>query len=1069
MNYTPSINIEHSNFEPQNYIVTQNALSVVGNIVSSFQSGIHSFNIIGSYGTGKSNFILALEHCLKNNSHSLISNNGQFNGFKKFCFYKIVGDYISLYSLLSNYLPLKRRTGNIFDDLKSLLHNAEKSNEFVFIIIDEFGKLLEYAANNNPEKELYFLQKFTEFINDHKRNVILLTTLHQNFNSYANTLSESQRNEWNKVKGRFKEIVFNEPVEQLLFLASKRIGKNSRPILNKNFQKIYDLAISSHFSSQSLSIDTAMSLYPMDLFAAQALTLSIQRYGQNERTLFSFLEDSGNNSLPKFIETSCTTYNLANIYDYDIYNFHSYLSEINADSAIWTGIKVSLERVESLFDEDTVKDASKLIKTIGLINLFGNAGIQCSKEDLSLYAKYALGIENPEIIIDTLDQHKIIRYAKYKSQYILFEGTDVNIEGELLKASGIVPRPGDIADRLKENFNLPIEFANASYFRNGTPRYFEYVITDLPIKSQPQNEIDGYINLIFNETLTLEKIKSEASDTDEAIIYAYFKNTDKIIEHIWMLDKLSYVQNIIDSNDNVAHREINALITHERNLLNACILDILYSGTEEIAWIHHGLEIAIASKTIFNKLLSQICDKVYYATPVFMNEMINKHKPSGAMAKAKINLLSHLLEDSSSPDLGFEENKFPPEKTIYLTLLKDTGIHVKNFGTYELQEPKNPSYQSLWKACEDFLESSKEKPRKLGELINILKSRPFKLKQGFIDLWLPIYLIIKKDEYSLYSDKNIYVPNINREVLDILQKSPSNYQIKAFNVEGVKLDLFNKYREALSLNQDEEFTTTSLIETIKPFLIFYNNLNYYTKHTKKLKKTTLDFRNVLSNAKDPEKTFFEDLPHALGFRNTDIIQNNEVLKSYVELLQSAIRDLRNCYVALLNRIENAIISNLNLKSSIFNEYKLELENRYSCIKSYLLTDRQKTILNRVLSKTTDKKTWYQSLAYIILDKQLENILDEEETYLIDNLVHSFKELEKYIDISNKGYKSDDNFIRVELISNKGAIAPHIVHLDDQKSIKAKNIEDKINELLSGDNDIDSFALLSILKKRLGNE
>ncbi len=1069
MNYTPSINIEHSNFEPQNYIVTQNALSVVGNIVSSFQSGIHSFNIIGSYGTGKSNFILALEHCLKNNSHSLISNNGQFNGFKEFHFYKIVGDYISLYSLLSNYLPFKRRTGNIFDDLKTLLLNAEKSNKFVFIVIDEFGKLLEYAANNNPEKELYFLQKFTEFINDHKRNAILLTTLHQNFNSYANTLSESQRNEWNKVKGRFKEIVFNEPVEQLLFLASKRIGKKSRHILNKNFQKIYDLAISSHFSSQSLGIDTAMSLYPMDLFAAQALTLSIQRYGQNERTLFSFLEDSGNNSLQKFVETSCTTYNLADIYDYDIYNFHSYLSEINADSATWTGIKVSLERVESLFEEETVKDASKLIKTIGLINLFGNAGIKCSKEDLSLYARYALGIENPELIIDTLDQHKIIRYAKYKSQYILFEGTDVNIEGELLKASGIVPRPCNITDKLKENFNLPIEFANASYFRNGTPRYFEYAITDHPIKSQPQNEIDGYINLIFNETLTLEEIKSETSDTDEAIIYAYFKNTDKIIEHIWMLDKLSYVQNVIDSNDKVAHREINALITHERNLLNASILDILYSGTEEITWIYHGEEIAIVSKTIFNKLLSHICDKVYYATPVFMNEMINKHKPSGAMSTARINLLSHLLEGSSSHDLGFEENKFPPEKTIYLTLLKNTGIHVRNFGTYELQEPKDPSYQSLWKACEDFLESSKEKSRKLGELINILKSRPFKLKQGFIDLWIPIYLIIKKDEYSLYTDKNIYVPNINREVLDILQKSPSNYQIKAFNVEGVKLDLFNKYREALSLNQDEEFTTKSLIETIKPFLIFYKNLNYYTKHTKKLKKTTLDFRNVLSNAKDPEKTFFEDLPHALGFRNTDIIQNNEVLKSYVELLQSAIRDLRNCYAALLNRIEDAIISNLNLKSSIFNEYKLELENRYSCIKTYLLTDRQKTILNRVLSKTTDKKTWYQSLAFIMLDKQLENILDEEEIYLIDNLVHSFKELEKYIDISKKGYNSDDNFIRVELISNKGAIAPHIVHLDDHKSIKAKNIEDKINELLSGDNDIDSFALLSILTKRLGNE
>ncbi len=59
MKYIPSINIEQNSFDAQRYIVTPNALSVVGNIVDAFNSGIHSFNIIGSYGTGKSNFILA--------------------------------------------------------------------------------------------------------------------------------------------------------------------------------------------------------------------------------------------------------------------------------------------------------------------------------------------------------------------------------------------------------------------------------------------------------------------------------------------------------------------------------------------------------------------------------------------------------------------------------------------------------------------------------------------------------------------------------------------------------------------------------------------------------------------------------------------------------------------------------------------------------------------------------------------------------------------------------------------------------------------------------------------------
>ena len=71
MKYTPSINIAQTIFDPNSYIVTQNAIKVIGNIVNS---GVHSFNIIGSYGTGKSNFILALEDSLKNNSKILITN-----------------------------------------------------------------------------------------------------------------------------------------------------------------------------------------------------------------------------------------------------------------------------------------------------------------------------------------------------------------------------------------------------------------------------------------------------------------------------------------------------------------------------------------------------------------------------------------------------------------------------------------------------------------------------------------------------------------------------------------------------------------------------------------------------------------------------------------------------------------------------------------------------------------------------------------------------------------------------------------------------------------------------------
>ena len=1068
MKYTPSINIAQTAFTPESYIITQNALGVVGNIVDSFNAGVHSFNIIGSYGTGKSNFILALEHGLQKGS-KLITNKGQFNGFARIHFEKIVGDYASLQKVLTEHLFPTEASDNLFENLRRYFQKAARKEQFVVLVIDEFGKLLEYAAKNNPERELYLFQKFTEFINDERRNAILLTTLHQNFNSYARSLTESQRNEWTKVKGRFKEIVFNEPVEQLLYLASKRIEQSQREVINQNFEQIYNLAITSKFASSSIAYDTALSLYPLDLFAAQALTLSIQRYGQNERTLFSFLEATGQGSLQAFEEKINTTYSLTDVYDYDIYNFYSYLSEVNSDSAAWTGIRVGLERVEGLFEGEIAADAIKLIKAIGMLNLFGKAGVQLNKERLSTYAKFALGINNPEAIIELLTQHKIIRYATYKSQYILFEGTDVNIEGELLKAAGIVPRSKDVVEKLIACFNLPTEFANASYFRKGTPRYFKYEISDNPKTHIPQDEIDGYINLIFNENLSLDNLKQYSARVEEAILYAYFKKADQVIDHVWQLDKLAYVQNDVDSKDNVAQKEIKALITHEQNLLNASVLNTLFNFSDDVVWVYRGEVIDIPSKAIFNKWLSTISDDVYSDTPIYINEMVNKHKPSGAMSTARVNFLAHLLENGAEANLGFEEGKFPPEKTIYLTLLHNTGIHRRIGREYILDIPTDESFMPLWRACEAFLDSSKEKPRKLGELIKILRSRPFKLKQGVIDLWLPAFLIIKKNDYSLYNDAGIYIPTITREVLDIMQKSPAGFSVKAFNVEGVKLDLFNKYREALSLSQDAEFTADSLIETIKPFLLFYKKLNKYAKQTKRLDKTTVKFRAALASAKDPEKTFFDDLPRALGFKDAEIAHNDEVLRRYVELLQKAIRDLRMCYSNLINRLERVLVEELGLKSKEYASYKAELEQRYASIKTYLLTERQKTFLTRILAKNTDRVTWYQSLAYVVLDKQLEALMDEEEAYLMDNLVHSFKELLKYVDISNKGLTSDDNFFRFEMISNDGAATQQIVQLSSAKAKQAKSLEVKIDKLLSGDSDIDAYALLSIIKKKLNND
>ena len=82
MKFNLSTNISQGVSDNFNYIVTPNAQKVYGNIVDSFQSGIHSFLIIGTYGTGKSSFLMALEQDLLNNKSNLVSERSVFaDGF----------------------------------------------------------------------------------------------------------------------------------------------------------------------------------------------------------------------------------------------------------------------------------------------------------------------------------------------------------------------------------------------------------------------------------------------------------------------------------------------------------------------------------------------------------------------------------------------------------------------------------------------------------------------------------------------------------------------------------------------------------------------------------------------------------------------------------------------------------------------------------------------------------------------------------------------------------------------------------------------------------------------------
>lgn len=423
-NFTTSVNIIRDTDRDFNYIPTPNSKQVVSQIVNDFKKGIRSFNVVGTYGTGKSSFLLAFEQSIKGKRRYFEPN---FLPDLKYDFVKIIGSYSSIIRQFEDLFEIQTNQNqqeNIFSEIFNRYYSIGDGNKILFILIDEFGKFLEYASKHNPEKELYFVQQLAEFCNNPKHNIVLITTVHQSLESYAYSLSKIQQQEWTKVKGRFKEITFNEPVEQLLYLASEYVAQNFKYKISKleieKFLKLTTETKAFNFNENFVK-DIAFKLYPLDILSANILTLSLQRYAQNERSLFSFLESSDHTGLVKFNKNENPFYNLSNVYDYLIFNFYSFLtSRYNPDFSPWSSIRSAIEEVERPFDSN-INEYIKAVKTIGLLNIFSASG---STLDLNFYIDYlkiSCGVSNAKEVIKNLEAKNIIRYRNSSNQFKLFE------------------------------------------------------------------------------------------------------------------------------------------------------------------------------------------------------------------------------------------------------------------------------------------------------------------------------------------------------------------------------------------------------------------------------------------------------------------------------------------------------------------------------------------------------------------------------------------------------------------------------------------------------------------------
>src|SRR5690606_8186588 len=102
----------------------------------------------------------------------------------------------------------------------------------------------------------------------------------------------------------------------------------------------------------------------------------------------------------------------------------------------------------------------------------------------------------------------------------------------------------------------------------------------------------------------------------------------------------------------------------------------------------------------------------------------------------------------------------------------------------------------------------------------------------------------------------------------------------------------------------------------------------YAKRTAKLELPTLELRQAITTASDPEKTFFEDFPAALGMDLKKISEDEKALQEFFSRVNDSIDELKGAYANLVERIDTFIREEILATQRVFPTYKKDLQARF---------------------------------------------------------------------------------------------------------------------------------------------
>jgi len=1127
--YLRSTNLErdfHDRRALDSYVLTTHAHECLDRLSKGILPGStqRAWRVTGNYGSGKSSFALFLAHWFSGEAAKIskaISVDVQYNrfslGFKpRYLPLLITGSrepmgravVRALANLLDEQysrgvkssLQIRLRAAETKDrildsDVLALL--SEANDKLVrddkalglLILLDELGKLLEYAAHHPEQQDIFLLQRLAEMACSSNKGapIFVVGILHQGFDVYAESLDPATQREWEKVGGRFEEVVFNQPLLQVseLVAAALRVDTQRLPAIAKQEARAgWSAAAGLGWLGSAAGKgagDLAAKLYPLHATVIPAMVRTFARFGQNERSLFGFLLSNEPFGLMNHAGASVAlgaTYRLPHFYDYVRSSFGYRLSAQSYRSH-WTQIE---SMVESFSTAEQIEQA--VVKAVGIMNLLDHPDLIANENTLEAALGGVGGFSSSALrnAIDRLHKQRKVLFRRGTSGgFCLWPHTSVDLESAYERATREVGTVASVARHLGDFLEERSLVARRHYIETGNLRFFgvRYLeVEQLQGALTEQTTADGVVLVLLCESQSdIERAQKAAQSHDLklrpdlllAIPAEPLSHQAGLVAEVLRWDWVSLNTPELNA-DRFAREEVSRQLQAARLRLENRVQDLVglrsLSGARALRWYVSGSVQKIKDGRQLLQRLSTLCDERYPKAPQVKNELLNRHSLSSAAARARMLLIGGLLQRSELPYLGMDRGKKPPEMSMYMSVLQRGGLHVRVGDHYQLKIPTSakdslqlrPSLDAL----RSHLEGRMDQRVKATELLHVLRRSPFGVRDGLAWLLIAVFAAVNAQELAFYEDGS-FLREIGPEEFQRLTKVPESFEVQLCRIAGVRAEVFEFLLRILNLRSSAA-AEPMVLDVVRPLCQFVANLPDYARNTKRISAEASKVREAILAAKDPVKLLFRDLPEAIGVEavGPDDATQGERPRRYAKTLKRYLDELRHAYDALQTRMVSSLTEELGIGGDL-RQVRQALEKRAQPIVLLAGEPKLKTLCLRFSDAGLSDNAWLESLGSYLTSQPPAKWRDaEEDAYRreLHLLTQRFKNLESMVFAKGRTLRGSAAF-KVVVTRNDGHEAQEVVFVDPARSSEVAALVEQIKKTLGKNRNVALAALSQV--------